>query len=212
MNVVRLVKRAQKGNKEALLQLIMAERDAYYRLALTYMGNDHDAMDAMEDMIVAVYEKIDQLKKEDAFLSWTKTILANCCKRLLHKRNKVVLVDDWDRAHTQRKETKPIYTNDTSKADPALQGSLATVGAHASIGDLAPADDPYRHSDQQMDIQTLLRNVNEQQKEAIQLKYLHDLDYQTIADITKVSIGTVKSRIFQGLKKLREHCGGDVNE
>ncbi|WMT40406.1 sigma-70 family RNA polymerase sigma factor [Paenibacillus sp. D2_2] len=215
MNVARLVKRAKKNNKEALMQLIMAERDAYYRLALTYMGNDHDAMDAMEDMIVAVYEKIDQLKKEEAFYSWSKTILANCCKGLLHKRNKVVLIDDWDRGHAHRNENEPIYTKDapdTSKADPSPLSSLALLGARASIGGLAPADDPYRHSDQQMDINTMLLNLNEQQKEAIQLKYLHDLDYQMIADITHVSIGTVKSRIFQGLKKLREHFGGDVNE
>ena len=54
MYVVRLVKKAKKGNKEALLQLIMAEKDAYYKLAFTYMGNTHDAMDAMEEMIVTV--------------------------------------------------------------------------------------------------------------------------------------------------------------
>ena len=95
MNVVRLVKKAKKGSKEALLQLIMAEKDDYYRLALTYMGNTHDAMDAMEEMIVKVYEKIDQLKKEEAFYSWSKTILVNSCKSMLRKQKKLVLLDDW---------------------------------------------------------------------------------------------------------------------
>jgi hypothetical protein len=33
MRVSHLVKQAKKGNKEALLQLIMADKDAYYRLA-----------------------------------------------------------------------------------------------------------------------------------------------------------------------------------
>ena len=61
-----------------------------------------------------------------------------------------------------------------------------------------------------MDIKELLIHLNEHQKEAIQLKYFHDLDYQTIADMTTVPIGTVKSRIFQGLKKLRDHYRGDV--
>ena len=42
----------------------MAEKDVCYRLALTYMGNTHDAMD---EMIVSIYEKIDQLKKEEVF-------------------------------------------------------------------------------------------------------------------------------------------------
>ncbi|KAB2330748.1 sigma-70 family RNA polymerase sigma factor [Cytobacillus depressus] len=178
MNVVRLVKKAKKGSKEALLQLIMAQKDEYYRLALTYMGNSHDAMDAMEDMIVRLYEKIDQLKKEEAFYSWSKTILANSCKSMLRKQRKLVFIDDWP-------EESPRH---------------------------AQMKDPYLKSDQQMDIQEMFSHINEQQKEAIQLKYFHDLDYQTIADMTSVSIGTVKSRIFQGLKKLRDHYRGDFGE
>ena len=35
MKVIRLVKKAKRGNKEALLQLIMTEKDVYYRLAFT---------------------------------------------------------------------------------------------------------------------------------------------------------------------------------
>lgn len=181
MNVVRLVRRAKKGNKEALLQLIMSEKDVYYKLAFTYMGNSHDALDAMEDMIVRLYEKIDQLKKEDAFYSWSKTILVNSCKGLLQKRNKLVLFDDW---------------NTTSE-----------IGLPHAL-----TSDPYSSSDQKMDMQALLMHINDYQREAIQLKYMHDLDYQTIADITNVSIGTVKSRIFQGLKRLRDHYRGDVHE
>lgn len=181
MNVVRLVKRAKKGNKEALLQLIMAEKDTYYRLAFTYLGNTHDAMDAMEDMIVRLYEKIDQLQKEDAFYSWSKTILVNCCKGLLQKRNKVILVEDW--SDTDERELSHEWTHDL-----------------------------YSRTDQQLDIQDLLQNINEHQREAIQLKYFHDLDNQTIAEITNVSLGTVKSRIFQGLKRLKDHYRGDVDE
>ena len=72
--VSRLVRQAKKGNKDALLQLIMADQDAYYRLAYSYMGNEHDAMDAMEDMIVTLYEKIGQLLNGESFYSWSKTI------------------------------------------------------------------------------------------------------------------------------------------
>ncbi|GAA0133197.1 sigma-70 family RNA polymerase sigma factor [Paenibacillus sp. YSY-4.3] len=180
MNVVRYVKKAKKGNKEALLQLIMAEKDDYYRLALTYMGNSHDAMDAMEDMIVRLYENIGQLNKVEAFYSWSRTILANSCKALLRKRQKLVPLDD-------------VGMNVELAANHALPS------------------DPYRHSDQQMDIRQMLLCLNEQQQEAIQLKYWHDLDYQTIADMMKVPVGTVKSRIFQGLKKLRDLYGGETD-
>ncbi|OXM13364.1 RNA polymerase sigma factor [Paenibacillus herberti] len=95
MSLMRYVKKAKKGDKEALLHLILLEKESYYKLAFSYMGNANDAMDAMEDMIVRVYEKIDQLRDPEVFYSWSKTILANGCKSMLHKRNKLVLVDEW---------------------------------------------------------------------------------------------------------------------
>lgn len=174
MKVVRLVKKAKKGNKEALLQLVMDQRDDYYRLALTYMGNENDAMDAMGEMIVSLYANIHQLKKVESFYSWSKTILVNSCKQMLRKRKTIVLMDEWE----------------------------PTESAH----------DPHLQSEQHMDIQEMLKCVNEHQKEAIQLKYMHDLDYETIAEMTNVSVGTAKSRVFQGLKKIREQYRGEGDE
>ncbi|MEC0240176.1 RNA polymerase sigma factor [Paenibacillus dokdonensis] len=175
MNVKRLVKHAQKGNKEALLQLILADQDAYYRLAYKYMGNEHDALDAMEDMIVTLYEKLEQLQKSESFYSWSKTILVNRCKALLRTKERFL----------------------------PLEGEPET-----SIAALAD-DNPYRQTESEMDIQVLLSHLNQRQREAIELRYVHDLPYQTIADMTGVPVGTTKSRISQGLQKLKAMIGGD---
>ncbi|WP_153730971.1 RNA polymerase sigma factor [Sporosarcina obsidiansis] len=180
MRGVRLVKQAKKGSKEALLQLINEQQDAYYRLALNYMGNSHDAMDAMEEMIVSLYRNIQQLEKNDAFYSWSKTILVNQCKQMLRKADKVTLIESW--------ETIEAFSDPS-----AVQNS-------------------FEQTEQRMDIQELLLRVNAQQKEAIELKYFHDLDYETIAKMTQVSIGTAKSRVFNGLKKMREHARGEFND
>jgi RNA polymerase sigma factor (sigma-70 family) len=178
MNVVRLVKKAKRGSKEALMELIMAEKDDLYRLCFTYMGNQHDAMDVLEEMIVRLYENIGQLKKEEAFYSWSKTILVNLCKTTLRKQKKLVLIDDWQSSKEKESE------------------SASKINS----------------SDQQMEIEEMLAILNDNQKEAIQLKYLLDYDYQTIAEMTNVPIGTVKSRVFQGLRKLKDHFGGEGNE
>ncbi|MFE8699682.1 RNA polymerase sigma factor [Cytobacillus sp. FJAT-54145] len=178
MDVTKLVKKAKKGNKEALLQLIIHQKDDYYRLAYTYLGNQHDAMDAMENMIVKLYENIHQLKKESSFYSWSKTILVNDCKELIKKKEKVVLVEEWnDHINHESLETNPIL-----------------------------------HSDDKFTIQWLLNQLNEQQAEAIRLKYILDFDYQSISELTQVPVGTVKSRIFEGLKKLKDLKGGSSNE
>lgn len=178
MKISRLVKQAKKGNKEALLQLIIADQDAYYRLAYTYMGNEHDAMDVMEDMIVTLYEKIDQLQRGEAFYSWSKTILVNRCKTLLRKKERYLQLEEEEES------------------------------AHSALTDV----NPYRDTESEMDMQMLLSHLDGPQREAIELRYVHDLSYQTIADITGVPLGTTKSRISLGIKKLKLMIGGERDE
>lgn len=96
MSIEQLVRLAQLGDKEALLTLIMNEKNRYYRLAYSYLGNGEDAMDALEDMIVVLYERIGQLKKQDAFYTWSKSILVNICKGMLKKQNKHILISEWE--------------------------------------------------------------------------------------------------------------------
>jgi len=87
------VKKAINGNKEALLKLIMSEKDNYYKLAYVYMKNEHDALDILQEMIIVLYKEIPKLKKLDSFYSWSKTILVNLCKNELSKRNKYEEID-----------------------------------------------------------------------------------------------------------------------
>ncbi|MBU3099735.1 MULTISPECIES: hypothetical protein [Clostridium] len=52
-----LVKSAKNGDKEALLNLIMERKNEFYKLAYVYTENKEDAMDAMENMIVMLYQQ-----------------------------------------------------------------------------------------------------------------------------------------------------------
>ncbi|MGB7604825.1 MAG: sigma-70 family RNA polymerase sigma factor [Lutisporaceae bacterium] len=167
-----LVKKAKKGDKEALVQLIMTEKQDYYKLAYVYMRNPEDAMDAMEDMIVILYENIDHLKNENSFYSWSKTILVNCCKNSLKKKNKVVLLE-LDELHE------------------GYQDNLV------------------EQKDEQLRLDKHLQELNIKQREVIKLRYFMDMDYQSIAELLRIPVGTVKSRISIGLKKLKVVLGGE---
>lgn len=94
MNTVELVKKAKQGNKDALVQLIMAKKNDYYRLAYVYLRNKDEALDVMSEMIIILYEKIYLLKKEEVFYSWSKTILVNICKKKIQKNKKIIPFDE----------------------------------------------------------------------------------------------------------------------
>ena len=89
-----LIKQAKRGNKESLLKLVMIQEMDYYKLAYVYLKNQEDSMDAMQDMMVILYENISKLKKDNSFYSWSKTILVNLAKKRLKENNKLVSLDD----------------------------------------------------------------------------------------------------------------------
>lgn len=54
-----------------------------------------------------------------------------------------------------------------------------------------------------------LSQLDNKYQEVLKLRYFLDFDYKSIADIMKIPVGTVKSRISTGLKKLKESLGGE---
>ncbi len=170
MNIAEQVKMAGTGDKEALIWLVLDRKDEYYKLAYVYMQNREDAMDAVQDMIIILYDNVKKLKNSEAFYSWSKTILVNCCRNLLKKRKRVVLLEKYQDAE---------YT------------------------------ESYQSREQNYDIMKGLQRLNTYQQEAIKLKYFLDMDNETISRIVGAPIGTVKSRISEGLRKLRETFGGE---
>jgi RNA polymerase sigma factor (sigma-70 family) len=170
MDTASLLKRARSGDKDALVALIMAEKDQYYRLAYTYTGNREDALDCLQDMTVILFDNIRKLKKTDAFYSWSRTILANRCKALLKKRGRVVALEDTDE--------EAYHEN-------------------------------YMSREERQDIIACLSRLSSIQQEVIKLRYFMDMDYESIAKISGIPVGTVKSRISGGMARLKELFGGD---
>ncbi|KJF27119.1 sigma-70 family RNA polymerase sigma factor [Clostridium aceticum] len=128
MEIEILIRIAKQGDKDALVKLIMLQKQDYYKLAYTFMKNKEDAMDAIEDMIVIIYENIHQLKKEEAFYSWSKTILVNCCKKLLKsKKNIIPLEDIKEEAHEgnlQQKEDRLLLEEYLSQLNEKHQEAI----------------------------------------------------------------------------------------
>ena len=68
-------------DKKTFAQMYETVYKDLYRFALCMMRNPQDAEDAVSDAVVAAYENIGKLKKEDSFKSWIFTILSNICKK-----------------------------------------------------------------------------------------------------------------------------------
>lgn len=82
-----LVRKAMKGDADAFAELIRANMQSMYKTAWVYLGNEHDIADAMQEAVLACYEKIGTLKNTKYFRTWLIRILINKCNDILRERN-----------------------------------------------------------------------------------------------------------------------------
>lgn len=78
-----LVKRARRGDVKAFSELYARVYQELYRFAVYTMKHSQDAEDVVSEAVIAAYENIHRLKKEESFRSWIFTILANKCRKKL---------------------------------------------------------------------------------------------------------------------------------
>ncbi|KOR84216.1 RNA polymerase [Bacillus sp. FJAT-22058] len=90
--MIRLVKKAQKGNDKAFLKLYQQFEEDIYRLAYVYVKNKDDALDVVQEVAYQSFKKIDTLKKPEYFKTWLMKVTINCAINVIRKNKKVVLL------------------------------------------------------------------------------------------------------------------------
>lgn len=78
-----LVRKARHGDVKAFAELYSRIYMDLYKFAVYTMKNQQDAEDVVSEAVIAAYENIKNLKKEESFKNWIFTILANRCKKKL---------------------------------------------------------------------------------------------------------------------------------
>lgn len=90
MEDVELIKKVKKGDGNSFSKLIMLYEKDLYRVAISIMKNDDDALDCIQDAILSAYNSIKKLSHEKFFKTWLIRILVNKCNDSLKKKQKVI--------------------------------------------------------------------------------------------------------------------------
>lgn len=88
MENIELVKRAKKGDKEALIDLICNIRFELYKIARLRLSCDDDIEDVIQETTIKAYKNINKLKNINAFKSWIIKILINECNKIYKIKKK----------------------------------------------------------------------------------------------------------------------------
>lgn len=87
------VLKAINGDKDAFTLIFLKLQNRLYSIAFNRLKNEADALDAIQETIIATYNNLSNLEKIDSFESWAISILINECNKIHNKNNKMICSD-----------------------------------------------------------------------------------------------------------------------
>ncbi|MFX3631276.1 MAG: sigma-70 family RNA polymerase sigma factor [Candidatus Pristimantibacillus sp.] len=88
MDNERLVLAAKRGDDDAFYSLITLHEGKMYKIAYTYLKNETDALEAVQEATCRAYVQIRKLKEPNYFGSWLIRILMNYCADEVKRRSR----------------------------------------------------------------------------------------------------------------------------
>ncbi len=166
-NKTNLINRAKNGSRSALEQLIKLEQNNIYSTLLYLKKDENDLYDIMQNVLIKIATKINQLNNPEYFSTWLNKIIINSYYDYMRKNKKdlnIVFssIDESERNIPDTKsnpQEKILYT----ELDILIKNSIRNLPIHYKI--------------------------------PIALREIQGLSYENISQITNTTVGTVKSRI-----------------
>lgn len=90
-----MIKRAQKGDKEAFIKLIEKYTQDMYKVAKSRLNSEDDIGDAIQETILSAYKNICVLKNTSYFKTWLIRILINKCNDIIANNKNIVYVEEY---------------------------------------------------------------------------------------------------------------------
>lgn len=178
----QLIKEFQDNNTpEAYEILVRRFKDPLTNFVFRFVGDRDVSTDIVQDTMIKFYLNKDSYKSFAKFSTWIYTIAGNLAKNELkrRKRRKIYSLDDT----FDDDESKKLQIEDKSYFEP---DRLADSNLKSTI------------------IQKALMKVKPVYREVVILRDIEEFSYEEIAEITGLSIGTVKSRINRGRTQLQK--------
>jgi RNA polymerase sigma-70 factor (ECF subfamily) len=169
----------QSGDENAYTEIVNRYKDKLVNFVYRYTGNYDDAEDIVQDTMLKVYINKDLYREIARFSTWVYTIAINIAKTRL--------------VRVQKYKTYSL-SNINPEADEEFdlpdEAYLPDTDANSKI--------------QSKYIQNALNRIPEKYKKLVILRDIEELSYEEICEITRLPMGTVKSRINRGREKLQK--------
>ena len=182
-----LINLSQKGDVNAFNQLVLKYQQTTYNVVLRMLGDRDAAADATQDTFIAAFRAIQSFRGSSSFRAWLLRIASNqAC-------------DYWRRANRHPQDSLDTIMDEDEPHDAALLNAL--INTEQAVN---PEEFLLNHELQEL-LQQAIQELPLDQRVAVILCDVQGLSYEEIASSTQTNLGTVRSRIARGRKRLRDY-------
>ncbi len=176
----------QAGSEEAFAQLIAQYSAPLYSVIARSLPNPADAADITQEVFIKIFRSIGSFHGDSSLRTWIYRIA-------LHESS------NGRRWWSRHKKAEVTIDGDTAdEHDDAYFPLRDTLADHR--------DSPYecaRQAELRTSVEAALLQVPATFRTVVILREIEGMAYDEIADILKINIGTVKSRLLRGRASLR---------
>jgi RNA polymerase sigma-70 factor (ECF subfamily) len=182
-----IVQQVLDGDTNAFEELVLEYEKKVYNVALRMVNNQEDAEDITQEAFIKAYNSLSNFRGDSKFSVWLTRIVSNMCLDLIRRRG--------------RRPTISLSVEDEDGESTELE-----------ISDIRQS--PETIMDQQLtkdSVRRGLKQLPDEYREILLLREIQGLSYEEISAALDLEVGTVKSRIYRGRKKLCDYLIKDGN-
>ncbi|MGH9297618.1 MAG: RNA polymerase sigma factor [Acidimicrobiales bacterium] len=186
-----LAEGARRGERPCLERLLALDYDRLHRVCWSVLRDEEAALDATQETVISVARSLPRFEGRSRYSTWAYRIAVNAALDELRrgKRRAVVALPE-----SGRDDQRDLAAEENGGASLGVQSELENV-----VTD-------------QIGVRAALSLLPHDQRTALLLRHFLDLDYDEIASILGVPIGTVRSRISRGRLALARVLGEDLHD
>ncbi len=182
----QLVRWARRGEPEAVAQLVERHSRGLHRYLTGMVGEPALAEDVLQDTWLRVMERLDRYNTKYSFRAWLYAVARNRAIDLLRQRTRL------------SRRTEPARRDAEEWTDPVER-----------VADPAPSPlEQLAEQDLHRRVVELLPRLPAGFREVLTLRFQEDLMLDEIATVLKLPAATVRTRLYRGLKLLRQRAEG----
>ncbi len=169
-----LIQETLQGNTEAFGELVNRYRDRLYNTIVCIVGCPAEAEDIVQETFVRAFVTLGRFRQSCAFYSWLYRVAVNLATNYLRWKTRRMSLD---------------IGRELGANEPTDQGD-------------SPMDKLLREERGPL-ITAALAGLSEEHRTILVLREVERYDYEAIAEILCVNIGTVRSRLYRARTRMR---------